>query len=184
MVWALTAIGIILFILVIIYNNLIVRKNQVSDAFSSIDVMLTKRYDLIPNLVDAVKQYMKHERSVLNELTELRAQATSRQLSNDEKVKINNKISHALGGIMVAVENYPDLKASENFLQLQRALNEIEEQLSASRRAFNAAVTAYNNALEMFPSNIIASSLNYSRKEWFEAVEEKKQDVRVGKMFK
>lgn len=184
MAWALIAIGIILFVLVIIYNNLIARKNQINDAFSSIDVMLTKRYDLIPNLVDAVRQYMKHEKSVLNELTELRAQATSRQLSDDEKVKINNKISRALGGIMVAVENYPDLKASENFLQLQRALNEIEEQLSASRRAFNAAVTAYNNALEMFPSNIIASSLNYSRKEWFEAVEEKKQDVQVGKLFK
>lgn len=184
MIWALITISILLFVLVVVYNNLIARKNQVNDAFSGIDVMLTKRYDLIPNLVGAVKQYIKYERSVLSELTELRAQATSRQLSNDEKVKINNKISQALGGLMIAVENYPDLKASENFLQLQRALNEIEEQLSASRRAFNAAVTAYNNALEMFPSNIMASFLNYSRKEWFEAVEEKRQNVGVGKMFK
>ncbi len=183
MVWILAAVVVVFLIAVFIYNNLISCKNRVSDAFSSIDVMLTKRYDLIPNLVEAVRNYMQHEKSVLNTLTELRAQATSRQLSNDEKVAINNKISQALNGLMVAVENYPNLKASDNFLMLQRSLNEVEEQLSASRRSFNAAVTAYNNAIEMFPSNFFASALNFGRKEWFEAVDKKKENVQVGKLF-
>ena len=103
------------------YNGLIGKKNDVEKSFGSIDVMLKKRYDLIPNLVAAVKQYMQHEAGTLTEITELRAKAVSGNLSSDEKVSLDNKITKTLGGIMVAVENYPDLKASQNFIQLQEA---------------------------------------------------------------
>jgi len=183
-------LGIILILVVVIlipvgfYNALVGRKNQVQNVFASIEALLKKRYDLIPNLIATVKTYMQHEKSTLTEITELRAKATSSQISDDEKVDLNNKISKALGGIMVAVENYPDLKANQNFLQLQASLNEVEEQISAARRAYNAAVTDYNNAIEMFPTNIMASMMNYQRKNVFEITEGERKNVNVGDLFK
>ena len=124
-------IFIVLFV-VLMYNSLIDKKNQVENAFGGMDVQLKKRYDLIPNLISSVKTYMKHESDTLTEITELRTKALSGGLSNDDKVDLDNKITSKLGGIMVAVENYPDLKASENFNQLQRSLNEVEEQIYLS----------------------------------------------------
>ena len=175
---------VVLLIPVVLYNSLVGKKNQVSNVFASIDTLLKKRYNLIPNLIATVKTYMQHERGVLTEITEMRAKALSGGISDDEKVQIDNKISKALGGIMVAVENYPNLKANENFLQLQAALNEIEEQISAARRAYNAAVTDYNNAIEMFPTNIAASMMNYKKKMLFEITEKERKNVDVGKLFK
>jgi len=128
-------VGVLLLICIIIYNSLVGKKNQVLNVFATIDALLKKRYDLIPNLIATVKTYMQHERETLTEITELRAKAVSGQISDDEKVALDNKLSQMLGGIMVAVENYPDLKANQNFLQLQGSLNEIEEQISAARRA-------------------------------------------------
>lgn len=145
--------------------------------------MLKKRYDLLPQLVSTVKGYMQYERSVLEELTKMRAQAISDQISDDEKINLDNKITKALGGIMVAVENYPDLKASQNFLHLQRAMTEIEEQISAARRAYNAAVTDYNNAVEMFPTNIVAGMMNYKCKSLFEISSHEKEPVAAGKIL-
>ena len=121
-----------------VYNSLVGKKNQVDNAFASIDVQLKKRHDLIPNLVASVKQYMGHEADVLTKVTQMRTQGGAGQ-SNEQQVGLENQITRALGGIMVAVENYPELKASDNFQQLQRALNEVEEQLSAARRSFNAS---------------------------------------------
>jgi len=172
------------FIIFNIYNSLVGKKNQVENAFAGMDTMLKKRYDLIPNLVASVQQYMQHEKGVLTEITELRAKATTGQLSDDERVDLDNKISKAFSGIMVAVENYPDLKASNNFIQLQRSLNEIEEQISASRRAYNASVTDYNNAVEMFPTNVFANMMGYQRKKLFEISEIERQNVNVGELFK
>jgi LemA protein len=167
----------------VIYNGLIGKKNQVENAFASIDTMLKKRYDLIPNLVATVKQYAGHESDTLTKITELRSKAMSGGLSSDEQVQVNNQISKAMGGIMVAVESYPELKANENFLQLQRSLNEIEEQISASRRAFNSSVTDFNNAIEMFPSNIVAGMMSYQRKQLFEIPREERENVNVGELF-
>ena len=175
------AVFVVFFILT--YNGLVGKKNQVENAFASIDAMLKKRYDLIPNLVATVKQYAAHESDTLTEITELRAKAISGNLSSDEQVEINNQISKAMGGIMVAVENYPDLKANENFLQLQRSLNEIEEQISAARRAFNASVTDYNNAIEMFPSNLVAGMMNYTRRQLFEIPDDERENVNLGELF-
>ena len=126
---------------------------------------------------------MQHERALLEEITEMRSKAVSGQLSDDEKVDLDNKVTKALGGIMVAVENYPDLKANQNFLQLQGTMNEVEEQISAARRAYNAAVTDYNNAVEMFPTNILASMMSYKLKKVFEISEEQRQDVDTDKLF-
>ena len=174
---------VVIVILVILRNSLIAKKNQVINVFASIDTLLKKRYDLLPNLISTVKTYMQHEKSLLTEITEIRAQAVSGQISDDEKVDLDNKMSRMLGGIMVAVENYPDLKANQNFLQLQGALNEVEEQISAARRAYNAAVTSYNNAVEMFPTNIIASAMSYRQKKVFEISERERKNVEVGKLF-
>jgi LemA protein len=184
-----TILGIVVLIVIILvpilmYNSLVGKKNQVENAFAGIDTMLKKRYDLIPNLIAAVKQYMQHEASTLTELTRLRAKATSSTLSSDETVDLNNRLGKALKNIMVAVENYPDLKASDNFQQLQRSLNEVEEQLSAARRSFNASVTDFNNAVEMFPTNLMAGVMGYQTRKLFEIVEIERQTPDVAELFK
>jgi LemA protein len=167
-----------------LYNAMVGKKNQVTNVFGTIDALLKKRYDLIPNLVSSCKTYMEYEKGTLTEITELRSKAVSGKLSDDEKVDLENKISRLLAGIKIAVENYPDLKASQNFLQLQAALNEVEEQISAARRAYNAAVTDYNNAVEMFPTNMVASMMGLTQKKVFEIPEEERKPVNVGEMFK
>jgi LemA protein len=183
--WVAIIIGVVVILAVVfLYNSLIAKKNQVTNVFGTIDALLKKRYDLLPKLISTVKAYMHHEKSLLTEITEMRAKAVSGRLSDDEQVDLDNKLSKMLGGIMVAVENYPDLKANQNFLQLQRAMNEIEEQISAARRAYNAAVTAYNNAVEMFPTNVAASMMRYKIKKVFEISEEQREDVDAEKLFK
>lgn len=183
--WVAIIIGVVVILVVVfLYNSLIAKKNQVTNVFGTIDALLKKRYDLLGKLISTVKAYMQHEKSLLTEITEMRAKAVSGRLSDDEQVDLDNKLSKMLGGIMVAVENYPDLKANQNFLQLQRAMNEIEEQISAARRAYNAAVTAYNNAVEMFPTNVAASMMRYKLKKVFEISEEQREDVDAEKLFK
>ncbi|WP_333654953.1 LemA family protein [Dissulfurispira sp.] len=165
------------FLAVALFNTLISRKNRVSYAFSSIDAMLKKRYDLIPNLVTVVEKYMTYEKKVLEELTLLRAKAVSGNIDDEERITLDKQISKVLRSIIAVAENYPALKASENFLHLQKSLNEIEEQISASRRAYNAAVTDYNNGVEMFPLNIAARIMGYRQKPWFEIPDEERKPV-------
>ena len=181
---AIIAAVVVIVLVVLLYNSLVSKKNQVINVFGTIDAMLKKRYDLLPKLITTVKTYMQHERALLEEITEMRAKAVSGRLSDDEKVDLDNKVTKALGGIMVAVENYPDLKANQNFLQLQGTMNEVEEQISAARRAYNAAVTDYNNAVEMFPTNMAASMMGYKLKKVFEISEEQRQDIDTDKLFK
>jgi LemA protein len=177
--------GVVLLFLIFmgIYNGLVRKRNEVENTFGAIDAMLKKRYDLLPNLVATVKEYMKYEAGVLTQITELRAKATSGNLSSDEKVVIENELARKMGSIMVAVENYPDLKANQNFMQLQGSWNEIEEQISAARRAFNAAVTIYNNSVEVFPSNIIALMFSFKRKHVFEIDESERQNISAKNLF-
>lgn len=169
--------------IVLLYNTLISKKNQVNNMFGSIDALLKKRYDLIPNLVTAVKNYMKHEKGVLTEITELRAKAMSGDISDEEKIEIDSKLSKAIRRLMVSVENYPELKAGQNFLHLQASLNEVEEQISAARRAYNAAVTDYNNAVEMLPTNIMAAAMGYKLKKLFETSEQERSSVDISRQF-
>jgi LemA protein len=173
----LSLVILVLLIGIGLYNSLVRKKNDVENAFASIDVMLKKRYNLIPALVDAVKGYMKHERDLLTEITLLRTQALSDDLDNEGRVIVENKIQKGMSELFVAVENYPNLKASTNFLHLQGSINEVEEQLAASRRAFNAAVTLYNNSVEVFPSSIVASMMNYRRRTLFEIPESERDKM-------
>src|SRR5437660_1687155 len=135
------------------FNSLIAKKNQVRNSFGSLDAFLKKRHDLIPNLVEATRGYMQYERGVLNDLVELRSQARGGGLSSAAAVDVENRITAAFGKVFAVAEQYPDLKASEPILKLQASLNDIEEEIAAARRAYNAAVTDYNNAVEMFPTN-------------------------------
>jgi LemA protein len=174
---------VLILILVLMYNSLVAKKNQVANIFASVDTVLKKRYDLIPNLVASVSKYMDHEKSLLQEVTKLRAEANKPNISDEQKIALDAKVSSALGSIMVAVENYPELKANENVMHLQHSLNEIEEQISAARRAYNQAVTDYNNAIEMIPTNFMASLMNYRKKEVFETVESERKNVHVKELF-
>ena len=170
-------------VLVLMYNSLVAKKNQVTNIFASVDTQLKKRYDLIPNLVASVSKYMEHEKSILEDVTKLRAEANKPNVSDEQKMALDAKVSSALGSIMVAVENYPELKANENVMHLQRSLNEVEAQISAARRAYNQAVTDYNNALEQIPTNFMASAMNYRPKEVFEISEGERENINVKELF-
>jgi len=174
---------LVLIIIVSMYNGLVRKRNEVDNAFGGMDVQLKKRYDLIPNLVATVKQYASHEKELLEKVTELRAKATSGNLSSDEKVALDNQISAGMKGLMVAVEGYPDLKANENFMNLQRTLNEVESQISAARRTYNAVITDFNNGIQTFPSSIIAGMMHLKRKEVFVIPEAERQNVDVKNLF-
>lgn len=168
---------------ILLYNGLIRKKNDVDNAFGGIDVQLKKRYDLIPNLVTTVEQYATHEKELLEKVTQMRTQAISGNLTPDQKVAIDNQISGTLRSIMVAVENYPNLKANESFLNLQHNLNEMESQISAARRAYNAAITDFNNGIETFPGNIMAGMMGLNRKQVFEIPEPQRENVNVKNLF-
>ena len=176
-------LGIAFLAFIVMYNSLIGKRNNVDQAFSSIDVMLKKRYDLIPNLIATVERYMVHERELLSEITELRTRAISGDMTPDQRIAMEQQMGGALGRLMVSVEAYPDLKSNTNFLQLQGSLNEVEEQISAARRSYNAAVTDYNNAVQMVPTSIIAGMLNFQTRQFFEASETERRNVDVRSMF-
>jgi len=176
-------LGAVIFILVLMYNSLVSKKNQVENIFGSIDALLKKRRNLIPNLVESVKAYMTHEKDVLEDITSLRSRA-EKAADENERMDIENRISSLLGRILVNVENYPELKANENVMHLQMTLAEIEEQISAARRAYNQAVTDYNNAIEMIPTNILAKLMGYKRKSVYTISGEERENVDVGKMFR
>jgi len=177
-------IGVVVFVIFIVmmYNSLIARKNMVENMFGSIDALLKKRVDMIPNLIASVKEYMKHERELLTKITEIRSQILQTE-DEDKKIELENKLSGYLKSLMVNVENYPQLKANENVMHLQMTLAEIEEQISAARRAYNQAVTDYNNAIEMIPTNILAKFMGYKRKAFFEISESERKNINVGNLF-
>lgn len=181
----LVIVGVIVLVVlwVAIHNGLVAKRNSVENAFAGIDATLKKRFDLIPNLVATVKQYAQHEADTLIKVTQARTQAMSGPLSPSARVDLENQLTRALGGLMVAVESYPQLKANENFLQLQDSLNEVEEQLSASRRFYNSAVTELNNAIQMFPSSIVASRMRLTRHELFTIPEAERQSPNVRSLF-
>jgi LemA protein len=176
-------IATIILIIILLYNSLIDKKNQVEKAFFSIDVLLKKRCDLIPNLVAVVKNYAQFEQQTLIEITNLRSRLVSGRATGGTRVDLENQISRAIENILVSVEAYPDLQANLNFIQLQESLNEIEEQISAARRFYNTAVTEYNNAVEMFPSNLIAAAMNYRHRRLFVTSQQDRQNVDVRGLF-
>ncbi len=161
------AVVIIALILISMYNNLVKLRNNRENAFANIDVQLKQRYDLVPQLVATVKGYATHERELLEKVTAARSACMNATTIND-RVQADNALASALSGLRVAVEAYPDLKANQNFLQLQNELSDIENKLASVRRFFNSATKELNNAVQSFPSNIIAGMFGFKTEPMFE----------------
>jgi LemA protein len=162
------AIIVLLILMVVsLYNRLVRLRNNREQAFADVDVQLKQRHDLIPQLVDSVKGYMGHERGVLTAITDARTNAMKATSIND-KIDAENKLTTALEGLKVSVEAYPDLKASQNFLELQNEISDVENKIAAARRFFNSATKELNTATELFPSNLIATLFNFKREPMFE----------------
>lgn len=173
----LVIIGIIVLIaiwVISLYNNLVKLRNRRQNAFADIDVQLRQRHDLVPQLVETVKGYASHEKDLLLKVTEARTAAMA-ATSIDDKIKAEQQLTAALQGLKVQVEAYPDLKANQNFLQLQEELSDIENKLAASRRFFNGATTEYNNAVESFPGNLIARNFGFQREVFFDLGEDNRR---------
>jgi LemA protein len=157
--------------LALAFNSVVSARNQVDKAFASIDAMLKKRFDLIPNLVDSVHGYLEHESQVLADVTKLRSAAASGTPSAERAVALDAQSQQLLSKLVATAEAYPELKASDNFQQLQRALNEVEEQISAARRTYNAAVQHYNDSLQMVPTRWLAKWAGFAERPYFEIPE-------------
>jgi len=155
-----------------LYNRLIRLRNSREQAFADVDVQLKQRHDMIPQLVETVRGYMQHERAVLTEITEARANAMQAKTIN-EKISAEQRLSTALDGLKIAVEAYPDLKASQNFLDLQNEISDIENKIAAARRFFNSATKELNTAVEVFPSNLVATLFNFKREMMFDLGEQR-----------
>ena len=179
-VWIILAIALILVLVIAnIYNDLVRARQKVKNAWSQIDVQLQRRFDLIPNLVESVKGYMTHEENVLTKIAELRTSWAGAK-SVGEKAQISNELSGALKTIMAVSENYPELQANQNFMQLQGELKNTEDKIGYSRQFYNDAVTMFNTKLEVFPSNIFASMFGFKAEDLFRAEsEEARKNVKV-----
>jgi len=168
--------ALVFFLFIGTYNTLVRLRNQVKNAWAQIDVQLKRRHDLIPNLLETVKGYMKHERETLQGVTDARARAMSAQTVGD-KGRAEGALSGAMGNFMLAVENYPELKANQNFLALQEELASTENKIAFSRQAYNDQVLQYNNKIEMFPSNVLAGMFSFKTADLFELTDPKERAV-------
>ncbi len=168
---------VIVGIIIAIYNGFVSKRNRVQDASAQIDVQLKRRYDLIPNLVNVVKGYMKYEKGVLTQITQLRSSIVTGSMQ--DKATANNQISQALKSIFAVAENYPDLKASQNFKDLQDQLMDTEDKIAFVRTSYNDYVLDYNNALQTFPGNVFAARFNFKPADFFQTPAEQKQPVKV-----
>ena len=179
----LAVVAIVVLWLVATYNGLIRSKNRVDEAVSDIDVQLKRRYDLIPNLVETVKGYMTHERETLVKLTEARTAAMAvhdnKNATLAEREQAENMLSGTLKTLFAVTENYPELKASQNFLQLQDEISDTENKIMASRRFYNGNVRDFNTKIQVFPTNLIANSLQFAKYDFFQAAEGERQNVSV-----
>ncbi len=168
--------GALLLWLVVMYNALVRMRNQVKNAWSQIDVQLKRRHDLIPNLVETAKGYMTHERETLENITKARNLATGSQ-GVGEQAKAENGLTKAMSNFFLVVENYPDLKANENFLALQEELTSTENKISFARQYYNDETMHFNTKIEMFPSNLVATAFNFKPAEFFEIDEPAEREV-------
>lgn len=183
-------LGVIIVLLIWVYNiyvTVIQKKNKMQEAFSSIDVQLKKRYDLLPNILTIAQKFMEHERSLLEDITKLRTQALN--LSNgygniDEKIKLDEEIANKMGQIIVSVENYPQLKSDQTMITAMQTYNEVEEHIAAARRFYNAATLDLKNVTEIFPYSIFAKMLNIKPTAFFTIEEKERQPVSASDYFK
>ena len=177
---------VVLFILWLLYVSVITKKNNMKEAFSSIDVQLKKRYDLIPNILFIANKFMEHERGLLTDITKLRAQAAELPQGYEnaaQKMELDNKISTLMGQLKVAVENYPQLKSDQTMIQAMQTYSEQEEHIAAARRFYNSAVKELNNAVEIFPTSLVALLLGIKQAPFFEAAEAERERIDASKYF-
>ena len=187
MITGLIITAVVLFLVYQMYVSVIQKKNKVMEAFSSIDVQLKKRYDLIPNILTMANKFMEHEKGLFEEVTKLRTQAMS--LPNDiknigQKLQLDSQIKSLMGQIMVAVENYPTLKSDQTMLTAMQTYNEVEEHIAAARRFYNSAVLELNNAVEIFPTSVIAAACGVTKQEFFQAEGAARQGVNASDYLK
>ena len=177
---------LICFILYGLYVKLIQKKNKVKEAMGGIDVQLRKRYDLIPNILTIANRFMEHEKGLMTEITELRTAASAIRSNPDtisEKIKLDNEITSKMGQFFVSVENYPQLKSDQTMVQAMQTYSEVEEHIAAARRFYNSAVNDLNNAVEIFPSSVIAAAINISSCPFFETEESVRKPVSASDYF-
>jgi len=171
---------IALLYVVMAYNGLITKRTRCEEGWSDIDVQLKRRHDLIPNLIETVKGYAKHEKDVLENVTKARAEALNNQGTPAEQARTENALHEALKSLFAVAENYPDLKANQNFLDLQQQLADTEDKIQASRRFYNGTVRDFNTAIQVFPSNIIAGMFKFAKREFFEIEDaQERENVKV-----
>lgn len=179
--WMYILIGVIVILLIyffITYNQFVSLKNNVEEAFSTMDVYLKKRWDLIPNIVETVKGYANHEKDTLNEIIKLRNN-TYDNMTTLDKLKTNHKVAQDISKIMLLAESYPDLKANQNFIDLSKQLTKVEEDIANARKYYNATIRIMNNKVQMFPSNIVAKVLGFKELKMFEASSEEKENIKI-----
>jgi len=174
----LIVLGAVIGFLIFLYNKLVTLKLRVKEAWSDIDVQLKRRNSLIPNLVESVKGYMKHEKTLLEKITELRSKVEKAD-SPKKLGELNSQLSSALGSLNIAVENYPQLKANENVNKLQDELTNTEDKISYSRRFYNQSVLAFNTAIKRFPNVLLAGVFGFKEEEFFESSEDERKDIKV-----
>ncbi len=171
-------IAVLVIYLIVQYNTLVKTNNIVKEAFSTMDVYLKKRWDLIPNLVEVVKGYAKYEKETFNEISSLRTKSYD-SMSMNKKINVNEQLTQGISKIMAISENYPELKASENFLQLSKDLTKIEDEIANSRKYYNGAVRILNTKIQMFPGNIVAGMFGFRQASMFETNAEEKNNIKV-----
>ena len=174
----LTIIIIIIIYVFTLYNSLVKLNNSVKEAFSTMDIYLKKRWDLIPNIVEVVKEYAKHEKDTLGEVVKLRNNIYEK-MSNEEKIKMNEQLSDGIKKMMILVESYPDLKANENFIDLSSQLTKLEEDIANSRKYYNGIVKMFNNKVEIFPNKIFAKLFGYNSKSMFEVSSNERESLKI-----
>lgn len=175
--------GFLIASMIVMYNSLVSARNSVKESFALVDVYLKQRFDLIPNLVETVKQYMAHEQNLLTQITALRAKMSGSALSDAEKINLGNEVGRAFSQFTATAENYPALKANESFQYLQQTWYSIEENIAASRRIYNTSVKDFNNRCEQFPSNLFAGMFGFTAVEMLAATEEERQNVSAKDLF-
>lgn len=176
--WIVAVLAVVVLWLIVSYNSLIAWRNRVEESWSDIDVQLKRRYDLIPNLMETVKGYATHERELFEKVTAARAAAMGAGSMADKAAK-EDALSNTLKSLFAVSENYPELKASENFLKLQDELSDTENKIQASRRFYNTNARDYNTKLQVFPTNLIAGMLKFQVRDFFQAAEGERENVKV-----
>lgn len=171
-------VAVVALFAIAVYNSLITLRNKVDEGWSDIDTQLKRRWDLIPNMVETVKGYAKHEEKVFTQVTEARSMAMQAK-TPEEHAKAENMLTSTLKSLFAVAENYPELKANQNFMDLQATLREVEEHIQMSRRYYNGTVRDFNTKLQVFPNNIIAGFLGFKKRDFFEIEEEERKNVKV-----